>query len=45
VDEPQLGRVVAHEHGGERGAEAAAAGVKAADHSRVPRITAISAHT
>jgi hypothetical protein len=26
VNEPQLRRVVAHEHGGERGAEAAAAG-------------------
>jgi hypothetical protein len=45
VDEAQLRRVVAHEHRGERGAEAAAAGVEAADHGRVPRTTAISAHT
>jgi hypothetical protein len=28
VDEPQLGRIDAHEHRGERGAEAAAAGVE-----------------
>jgi hypothetical protein len=28
VHQPQLGRVVAHEHGGERGAKAAAAGVQ-----------------
>jgi hypothetical protein len=27
VDEPQLRRVARHEHGGERGAQAAAAGI------------------
>jgi hypothetical protein len=31
VHQPQLGRVVAHEHGGERGAEAAAAGGQAVE--------------
>ena len=43
VGEVQLTRTVAHEHGGEGGTEAAAAGVEAVGH--VPRTTAISVQT
>jgi hypothetical protein len=41
--EPQLGRVVGHEHGGERGAEAAATGVERdGGHARLARADTIS---